>query len=153
MVKRDRFVILFTAAALILASPVAYAYPGDGHSPEKKSFWGKEETGHEALYKELKLTDEQKKLLEENRKTHREEARAMFDEMRQKRALMKEELQKDSLDMAKINSINQDLKALQAKMLDHRLERILEVRKILTPEQFKKFLEKTGQRRGHSKNR
>lgn len=31
-------------------------------------------------------------------------------------------------------------------MLDYRLERILEVRKILTPEQFKKFLAKQASR-------
>jgi len=31
-------------------------------------------------------------------------------------------------------------------MLDHKLEGILEVRKILTPEQFRKFMTKMGQR-------
>ena len=50
--------------------------------------------------------------------------------------------------MEKIDQINGDLKKMMAQMLDYRLERILEVRKILTPEQFKKFTSQVESRGG-----
>ena len=37
---------------------------------------------------------------------------------------------------------------LSAQMLDHKLDGILEVRKILTPEQFRKFMAKMDERQG-----
>ena len=153
MIRKNIVVLLLIAAMLALSSSVVCAYPKDNPPPQKKAFWGKGEKGRQALYKDLNLTDEQKRLLEENRKNRKEEARAMFENMKQKRSLMKEELQKENLDMTKISGINNELKELQAKMLDHRLNGILEVRKILTPEQFRKFLAKSGERRGHLKNR
>ena len=48
-----------------------------------------------------------------------------------------------ALNIGKITQINNELKILSAQMLDRKLEGILEVRKILTPEQFKKFMTKT----------
>ncbi len=98
------------------------------------------------MYKDLNLAEEQKKLLEENRKSHKEEARALFKDMRQKRDALRQELEKGALNMDNINQINNELKKLQAEMLDHRLAGVLEVRKILTPEQFKKFMARTEKR-------
>lgn len=153
IIRKHGIIPLVIVIILALSSPVVYAYPKEGSSPQKKTSSGEREARRQALYRELNVNDEQKRLLEENRKRHKEEAGAMFDEMKKKRSLMKEELHKDGLDMAKIGEINNELKQLQARMLDHRLDRILEVRKILTPEQFKKFLAKTGQRKGYFKNR
>jgi Spy/CpxP family protein refolding chaperone len=45
------------------------------------------------------------------------------------------------LDMAQINQFHTTLKDLHGRRADHRLEGILEVRKILTPEQFSEFME------------
>lgn len=62
--------------------------------------------------------------------------------MRNKRELLREELAKPELDMNKITQIHNDLKAILLKMEDHHLEVILEVRRILTPEQLNKFHQK-----------
>lgn len=101
----------------------------------------------------LNLTNEQKKLLEENRNKQRGQKKLLFEQMGEKTALIRQELQKDELNMDKIHQINTELKNLQAQILDERLEGILEVRKILTPEQFKKFIAKTQARPGHFKNK
>ena len=63
--------------------------------------------------------------------------------------MIRQELQKDQLNMDSINQINSELKNLQAQILDRRLEGILEVRKVLTPEQFKKFTDRTEERKVH----
>ena len=138
MIKTRRTIISMLAAVALLSS-VAYASP-DKDSGEKKG------AKHEHFYKELNLTDDQKKALEENKNKNREQMKALFEGMREKRTLIRQELQKDQLDMEKINQTQNELKALQSQMLDNRLTGILEVRKILTPEQFKKFSTKMGDR-------
>ena len=92
------------------------------------------------------MTEAQKKLLDENKNKHREEMKALFNQRKEKETAIRNELQKEGLNTGKITQLNDDLKVLDAQMLDHRLEGILEVRKILTPEQFKKFMTKMAQR-------
>ncbi|MDR4497721.1 MAG: hypothetical protein MRK02_07375 [Candidatus Scalindua sp.] len=43
--------------------------------------------------------------------------------------------------MEKINKIHSELKGLYSQKADHRLKGIIEVRKMLTSEQFKRFCE------------
>ena len=102
------------------------------------------ETKRQELYKDLNLSEEQKNLLEENRKSHREEMKSILNQMKEKREAIRNELQKDELNIGRISQINNELKILSAQMLDRKLEGILEVRKILTSEQFKKFMMKMG---------
>ena len=75
----------------------------------------------------------------------------LFKEIKEKRAAISQELQKDELNMGKITQLNNEIKISEAQALDHKLEGMLEVRKILTPEQFKKFMAKMGEWRGHYK--
>jgi Spy/CpxP family protein refolding chaperone len=105
------------------------------------------------LYKDLGLTKEQKQSLEENKNKNKEQMKALFQNMREKTALVRQELQKEQLDMVKITQLNNELKQLQAQMLDYKLQSILEVRKILTPEQFRKFSAKMEKRAGHFKDK
>ena len=46
-----------------------------------------------------------------------------------------------SPDFAKVRRIHEKMKSIKTQMADHRLERILEVREILSAEKFKKFRE------------
>lgn len=123
--KRCKIIALLIVMALVLSSPaISFAASYDKVA-------------------DLNLTDTQKKALEENKKARREAMKTLFNDMKEKRAAMREELQRDELNIGKITQINNELKILSAQMLDHRLEGILEVRKILTPEQFRKFMAKT----------
>ncbi len=150
---RVKAVVFLIIVMLALSSPVVYAVHNDAACQQEKSVKGKMEAGRQELYKDLNLTDEQKKLLEANKAKHREEMKALAGQMKEKKAEVRQELQKDQLDMAKITQLNNELKALQAQMLDHRLESTLEVRKILTPEQFKKFISKIEDWPKHFKKR
>ena len=142
--KKFNISMLFIAAALFISSSALYASSYDNGSQEEKVSPGKMEAGRRELYKDLNLSQEQKKLLWENRKSRREEMKSLFGQMKEKREAIRAELQKDELNIGKITQINNELKILGAQMLDRRLEGILEVRKILTPEQFKKFMAKIG---------
>jgi Spy/CpxP family protein refolding chaperone len=124
-----------------------YGQPFDEPGQQRKGLTQASEARREQLYKELDLSDEQKKLLEENKNKHREERKAMLAGINSKRGALRQELQKDELDMVKIRQLNEDLKKVEGKMLDYRLDRILEVRKILKIDQFRRFVSKIGEHR------
>ncbi len=152
--KRCKIIALLIVAALALSSPaILPASSYDNGSKEEKGHSGKVETRRQELYKDLNLTPAQKKLLEENKKARRETMKALFSQTQEKRTAIRQELQKDELNIGKITQVNNELKILDAQMLDHKLEGILEVRKILTPEQFKKFMTKMEERQGQFKEK
>ncbi len=150
--RKVRIAALLAIGALCLSAPALYAATNDTAPAQEKGFTKKMEAKRQQLYKELNLSDEQKKLLEENRNKHKEQMKALFSQMKEERLLIRDELKKDTLDTGKIYQINNELKKMQGQLLDYRLESILEVRKILTPEQFKKFAAKIEERAEHFKD-
>ncbi len=100
------------------------------------------------MKEELGLTDEQQQKLQAHRQNHRGQRKQVFQQMMSLRDELKAELEKINIDTAKAHALNDQIKKLTNQMADHRLEGILQLRKILTVEQFKKFSEKTGKWRG-----
>ena len=92
------------------------------------------------IYSQLNLTDDQKKQLEANKQQHRAKMENVRREIKADKETLKEELMKPQLDMPKINAIHDQIKSLQNQMEDVKLNSILGVRTILTPEQFLKFI-------------
>src|SRR3989338_1642502 len=103
-----------------------------------KGKWRNEK--QEKFYSQLNLTEEQKKQLADNKSKYRKKMKAQFEQKKFYRGAIKNELMKSELEMDKINNVQNQLKSLQAQMTDDRLSSILEVRKILTSEQFSKFI-------------
>jgi len=125
---------LYILAALSLAQ--AQNAPGsEGPSPKWHS--GQRIQG---IYSQLNLTDDQKKQLEVNKQQHRAKMESARQEIKADKETLKEELMKPQLDMPKINAIHDQIKSLQNQMEDVKLNSILGVRTILTPEQFLKFI-------------
>ncbi len=96
-----------------------------------------------------RLTDQQKKAWETNRAAQHKQMKTLFVAMKEKRAALKQELGKDKLDMKKITQINEELKKLDAQKLDLKLQRTLAAQKILTHEQFRRFLARRHGYKGH----
>jgi len=92
------------------------------------------------INQQLSLSPEQDKQLQAHRNMHEKQKEELNERIRVKKEELKQELQKQTLRMEKINQLHAELKVLLGQREDHRLEGILEVRKILTPEQLKKFL-------------
>lgn len=93
------------------------------------------------VFKQLDLSPEQEEQLKTHRKNHRGQGREFREDMKAKKEAIRNELQKEELNMEEIYKIHNELKGLLSKKADHRLEGILAVRKILTAEQFRKFCE------------
>jgi len=145
--RNVKIALMAVMAAGMLMAGAAYADGDQG--PQNAPRDGKMQAKHDEFFKDLGLTDEQKKSLEDNRSKNRKAMQAMAQTMRDKMAQMHQELQKDNLDTGKVNQIQGELKTLQSQMMDQRLAGILEVRKILTPDQFKKFSQKMEDKRKH----
>ncbi|MEI8176495.1 MAG: Spy/CpxP family protein refolding chaperone [Candidatus Omnitrophota bacterium] len=137
--KFGSMTVIGVVAALFLVSA---AYAGDagcatGQCPKDGK---KMEVKRQEMFKDLNLTDAQRTALQENRERQKEGMKAMFAGMKEKRGVFRQELEKEPIDMGKVNQIHNEIKQLQGQMADQRLAGILEVRKVLTPEQFKKFM-------------
>ena len=136
---------LYILAALTLAHA---ENPGvDGPSPK----W---HTGQriQEIYSQLNLTGDQKKQLEANKQQHLAKMESARREIKADKETLKEELMKPRLDTPKINAVHDQIKLLQNQMEDGKLNSILAVRAILTPEQFLKFVNLMHQhRQGHNK--
>jgi Spy/CpxP family protein refolding chaperone len=89
----------------------------------------------------LNLTDEQKKQLEANKEQHRSKMESARQEMKTDKKALQEELMSSQLNMDRINQIHGQIKALMSQMEDERLNSILAVRQILTPDQFSRFVD------------
>lgn len=93
------------------------------------------------VFKQLDLSPEQEEQLKAHRKDHRGQGKEFRENMKVKKEAIRNELQKEELNMENVYKIHDELKDLLIQKADHRLEGILEVRKILTAEQFRKFCE------------
>jgi Spy/CpxP family protein refolding chaperone len=102
------------------------------------------ESRMEAIQERLGLSEEQQELLEAHRTKQREAAQSLGESVQSSRESLRTELTKEDLNMENIDRLQAELKDLHARMADDRLEGMLEVRDILTPEQFAQFLELKG---------
>ncbi len=125
---------------MLLASNV-YSQPIERHPPGHEAMREKMKARMLEVFKQLDLSPEQEEQLKAHRNNHRKSGGEIHKSVKAKREEMKDELQKQELNMEKINNIHTELKDIMSKKADHRLEGILEVRKILTTEQFVKFME------------
>ena len=147
---KNLMVIAFVILGLVIASNSFAADKScaqDKESAVSGEKHKKMEGGRQKVWDQLNLTPEQKKQLEENKAKNKETMKATFEKMKSAKESLKAELMKPALDMNKINNIQSQVKALQNQMTDNRLSSMLEVRKVLTREQFEKFLEITGKHR------
>jgi len=96
----------------------------------------------------LGISDEQQQKLEEHRKAHRKQGKQYYGSIKDLKKQLKAELEKLDFDIAKVRGIHGEMKSLKIQMADQRLEGILQVREILTAEQFKKFSELKEQHKG-----
>ena len=92
------------------------------------------------MFEQLNLSDKQKQAMEANKAAHRGKMKQNLEKIKALKEELSTELIKPKLEMGKVNALQKQFKALQAQLADDRLNSILEVRKILTPDQFAKFI-------------
>ncbi|MBF0571084.1 MAG: Spy/CpxP family protein refolding chaperone [Candidatus Omnitrophica bacterium] len=88
----------------------------------------------------LNLTDDQAKQLKDNKQKEKELMKNIFEQIKSNREAFNVEIVKATSDMNKVNDLQNKLKTIQAQMVDNRLNSILDIKKILTPEQYAGYM-------------
>lgn len=99
------------------------------------------------IAKRLKLTDEQKKKFEAMEQETKKEMKASQKELKETGEKLKAELKKESPDRNVIRRHIRELSGIQAKMQIKRMDSMLDLREMLTPEQREKFKRMVDHRR------
>lgn len=134
--KFKQAIIYLGVITLVFSVSVAYAQPLRD-VPERGI--KHREKMMDNLTRELDLTPEQQGQIKKQRSEHRKKNRELKDEVSAKRLELKQELERQTTNKKRIDSIVAELKILMGNQLSQRVEGILSIREILTPEQFNKF--------------
>ncbi|MFH1458074.1 MAG: periplasmic heavy metal sensor [Candidatus Omnitrophota bacterium] len=143
--KNMRFVGM-GLAVLFLSAGTLYAQPPDKEEGTCDGPKGR-------MFKELNLTQEQQSRLEQNRKAQRIEMKKLHEAVNEKHAKLQEALKNPSVTRELVQPLADEIKFLQAQLIDHRMNGIFAAKEILTREQFAKFQEKTEKRKEGKKGR
>ena len=109
--------------------------------------------GKERVIKELNLTEVQQKQLEANRKAQSQERGKLRAAIGEKQKQLQEALKNPAVTKAAVEPLANEIKSLQAQLIDMRINGIFAVKEILTPEQFAKFQQMTGDHQEKRKGR
>ncbi len=142
MEKKSRKMLVYAVIfALIFLLPTAYAGPifDDPEFDDRGERGVNRERVFESVVQELKLTPEQQDLIKKQRAKQKEKRRQTFQTLRTKRLELRQELEKQDIDKKKIDSLVAEIKPLMGELLDLKVESILAMKEILTPEQFEKL--------------
>lgn len=150
-IRKARWLSL-ALGALVVTGASLRAEPSENSGPRGGPGAGGERP-FEKIKAELGLTDEQAAKLRDHRQAHRQAGMALWQDARAKREALRAELEKPNFDENKVKSLQAAARAAQEKLQDHRLQGIIDVKKILTPEQFAKFQAIMKEKRGQWGNR
>jgi len=140
MKKKIARIISLAVIAVFLVSGNLYAESQCG-APEGGRGNGKGDK-FQKLAEELNLTPEQKEKLKAQRAEFKEKNKALREKMQAKNKELKNELKNPTVDRAAVNATIEDIKSLTGEKLNSRVDKILSMKDVLTPEQFTKLQEK-----------
>lgn len=136
--NRKTITALASAAVLIVASTVSAEM---GRGGMNGRFGGPDEPGmHMGMMKELNLTPDQMDKLEGLRLDYQKANLAFRPKARDLREKVKEELLKTSPDKGKLDSYAAEIGKMQGEMAKQRHGHLLQIKAVLTPEQFEKLV-------------
>jgi Spy/CpxP family protein refolding chaperone len=137
MLKKIWMIALCTG--FVMMPWVARAQQGMPPAAGPSAFEEKMSAQQEKDEQELGLSPEQRQKMKDLRQEVQAKQSALRKELDTKRAALKTELESDNPNRGKVDGFVADLKALQGKTLDNRIDLIFKMRAILTPDQYKKL--------------
>lgn len=88
----------------------------------------------------LNLTEDQQNQLKDIKQKQRDARKSAFEQLKANKTAFESEIVKATPDMTKITDLQTQLKTLQSQMVDDHLNSILEIKKLMTPEQFAGYM-------------
>lgn len=136
MVKKKLImtVAIMGTAGLLASGPVAYAAANEEAPASHEKTWN-----HKDFFKDLNLTPEQKEKIEAERETQKGLRKPVREQLKIKIQALHEELSKSMVDRAVLNGLIADINTLKGQLFSQRIDGVLALKQILTPEQFAKI--------------
>jgi Spy/CpxP family protein refolding chaperone len=138
-VRLKHFVYFLMVVGTIMFASNVFAQRAEGPSSGRANMRGNTKVQMLEIFRKLNITPVQEKQLEALRNKHKAQSEGLRKGITAKKEDLRNELQREERNMKIINRIHSELKSLRSEKADHKLERMLDVRKILTAEQFTKF--------------
>ncbi len=133
--------ILICAGVIMLAASVSAAYAQPCAYGMERLKAGKDYR-FQKLAKELNLTDAQKEQIKAQRDSQEEVVKGLRERFHQEMENLRVELDKPDTDKGKIAKISTKIKAAGGDLFDQRINGILAMKEILTPQQYEQLSEK-----------
>jgi Spy/CpxP family protein refolding chaperone len=99
----------------------------------------------------LGLSSEQRRQFRELRRPHRNKIKDIRQEARLKRGELLEELSREDPDMERVKALVQEISSIQASLEMEMVQRMVEFKKVLNPEQRERFFRKFNNRMHHKR--
>ena len=93
------------------------------------------------VIKQLNLTPQQEAQIKQLQVLNRQKAKELFRRLKEKRRELADELDKARSNPIKIRALIASLKDTQGRLIEQRVDGVLKMKEILTPEQYQKFSE------------
>lgn len=138
---------------LVIATLVAgSAFAEMGACPPDKMKHGFKDK-MDSFFRELNLTPEQDKLLKEAKAAQRTEMSSLIEAKRAKMRELQKAIALPGVTRQKLEPLAEQLKSIEAQMVDSRIGGILKVKNILSPAQFQKLesMRENWQNKKHAK--
>ena len=136
------------AAMMFVFTSVACAQLPEGDQSKMGKNW---EARFSEIIKELDLTQEQQQAITKQRTQEKAQSQELRQKIKSVRDEITAELNKESTDTAKVNSLIAQLKNLTGNRIEQQIQGIMFLKKILTPAQFKALNEKKQRQNGKHK--
>ena len=144
--RGKKILVYVSMIAVLFVATVAYAQTDSYCAPEGRPHMGR--GMRQNFMKELDLTDEQQQQMQELRKETKERMKELREAMKENRNALHNELQKTDVNTRTINKITSEIKDLQGQKIDYMVDNVIQMKEILTPEQFEKLSEMREKRKG-----
>jgi len=93
------------------------------------------------VIQQLNLTPQQEAQINQLQRLNRQKAKELFLRLNEKRRELADELDKARTSPIKIRALIAELKDIQGRLIEQRVDDVLKMKEILTPEQYQKFSE------------
>ena len=93
------------------------------------------------IFDGLNLTPEQQEKIKAHKEENVVKTNSLRDQMKNKREELRVEMKNPNMDLAKVQSLTNDVKNLIGQLIDLKVDGVVFLKQTLTPEQFVKFQE------------
>jgi len=122
-------------AAMVFSQSGVYA----GETVNTPQDAAKKEARFNKMSEELQLTPQQKEQLTKEREEFASRSKDLREKIQTARTGLKAELEKPAPDKAKVNSLVTEIKNMVGQQIQNRVDKVMAMKQILTPEQFNKM--------------